>query len=69
VEELHLSAVECTWGSGNMQKKIRTAKTSLSEPSNSEAEVVNGKMETHKPPGAEQIPWEMIQAGGKKISV
>jgi hypothetical protein len=35
------------------------------EPSISEVEVAIGKLKRYKSPGADRIPAEMIQAGGK----
>jgi hypothetical protein len=35
------------------------------EPSIPEAEVAIGKLKKYKSPGADQIPAELIQAGGK----
>jgi hypothetical protein len=65
VEELFLPAVECTWEGGVRQGEKQTAKPFVSEPSASEAEVAIGKLKRYKSPGVDQIPAEMIQAGGE----
>jgi hypothetical protein len=37
------------------------------EPSASEVELVVDKLKSHKSPGTDQIPAELIEAGGRKI--
>jgi hypothetical protein len=64
VDELLLSAIECTWGVGIRQKEIQTAEPFVPEPSISEVEVAIGKLKKYKSPGTDQIPAELIQAGG-----
>jgi hypothetical protein len=49
---------------GIRQTEIQTADPSVPEPSISEFEVVIGKLKRCKSPGADQIPAELIQAGG-----
>jgi hypothetical protein len=60
VEELLLSAVECTmWGT--RQTEIRKVEPFVLEPSISEVEVAVAKLKRYKSPGSDQIPAEMIQ--------
>ena len=49
------------------QREIHTAEPLVLEPSASEVELANEKLKSHKLPGVEQIPGEMIKAGGKTI--
>jgi hypothetical protein len=49
---------------GVRQTEIHTAEPLVPQPSASEAEVGIGKLRRCKSPGADQIPTEMIQAGG-----
>jgi hypothetical protein len=44
---------------------MHTTKPFVSEPSASEAEVAVGKLKRYKSPGVDQIPAELIQAGGE----
>jgi hypothetical protein len=37
------------------------------EPSTSEAEVAIGELKSYKSPGVDQIPAELIQAGGETL--
>jgi hypothetical protein len=46
---------------------MHTAKPFVSEPSASEAEVATGKLKRYKCPGVDQIPAELIQAGGETL--
>jgi hypothetical protein len=46
---------------------MHTAEPFLPEPSASEDEVAIGKLKRYKFPGADQIPAELIQAGGKTL--
>jgi len=48
------------------QTEIRTAEPTVSEPSTFEVEMA-GKMKRHKSPGIDQIPTELIKAGGRTI--
>jgi hypothetical protein len=46
---------------------MHTAEPFVPEPSSSEVEVAIGKLKKHKSPGADQIPAELIQAGGETL--
>jgi hypothetical protein len=50
---------------GIRQTEIQTAETSVPETSISEVEVAIGKLRRYKSSGADQIPAELIQAGGE----
>jgi hypothetical protein len=49
---------------GIRQTEIQTAEPCVPEPSISEVEVAIGKLKRYKWSGADQIPAELIQAGG-----
>jgi len=49
------------------QAEIHTAKPLVPEPSASEVEVAIDRLKSHKSPGIEQIPAELIKAGGRTI--
>ena len=49
------------------QAEIHTAEPLVHEPSASEVELAIDKLKSHKSPGIDQIPAELIKAGGKKI--
>jgi hypothetical protein len=49
---------------GVRQTEIRIAEPFVPEPSASEVEVAIGKLKKYKSPGVDQIPAELIQAGG-----
>jgi hypothetical protein len=49
------------------QTEIHTAKPLIPEPTVSEFELVIEKLESHKSPGIDQIPAELIKAGGRTI--
>jgi hypothetical protein len=49
------------------QTEIHTAKPLVTEPSAFEVEMAIEKLKRHKSPGIDQIPAELIKAGGKKI--
>jgi hypothetical protein len=47
-----------------MQTEMHTAEPFVPEPSSSEIEVAIGKLKRYKSPGVDQIPAELLQAGG-----
>jgi hypothetical protein len=49
---------------GIRQTEIHTAEPFVPEPSASDVEVAIGKLKRFKSPGVDQIPAELIQAGG-----
>jgi hypothetical protein len=49
------------------QTEIHTAEPLVPEPSNSEVEMASEKLKRHKSPGIDQIPAELIKAGGRTI--
>ena len=49
------------------QTEIQTVEPLVPEPSASEFEQAIDKVKSHKPPGIDQIPAEMIKAGGRTI--
>jgi hypothetical protein len=50
------------------QEDIHTAELLVPEPSVSEFELAIEKLKSHKSPGIDQIPAELIKAGGRTIS-
>jgi hypothetical protein len=46
---------------------MHTAEPFVPEPSASEVEVAVGKLRSYKSPSVDQIPAELIQAGGKTL--
>jgi hypothetical protein len=52
---------------GVRQTEMHTAEPYLPDPNASEAEVAIGKLKRYKSPGVDQIPAEIIQAGGKTL--
>jgi hypothetical protein len=46
---------------------MHTAKPFVPEPSPSEAEVAIGKLKMYKSPSVDQIPAELLQAGGETL--
>jgi hypothetical protein len=53
---------------GVRQTEIHIAEPFVPEPSASEVEVAIGKLKSYKSPGIDQIPAELIQAGGETVS-
>jgi hypothetical protein len=49
------------------QTEIHTTEPLVPEPSTFEVEMAVGKLKTHKSPGIDQIPVELIKAGGRII--
>jgi hypothetical protein len=52
---------------GVRQTEMRTAEPFVPEPSTSEVEIAIGKLKRYKSPGVDQIPAELIQAGGETL--
>ena len=50
------------------QAEIHTVEPLVPEPSVFEVELAIGKLKNHKPTGINQIPAELIKAGGRTIS-
>ena len=50
---------------GIRQTEIHTAEPLVTEPSASEVEWAIEKLKSHKSPGTDQIPAELIEAGGR----
>ena len=49
------------------QAEIHTSEPLVPDPSASEVELAIEKLKSHKSPGIDQIPAELIKAGGKAI--
>jgi hypothetical protein len=49
------------------QAEIHTAEPLVPEPSDSQVEMAIEKLKRHKSPGIDQIPAELIKAGGRTI--
>ena len=49
------------------QAEIHTAEPLVPEPSVAEVELAIEKLKSHKSPGIDQIPAELIKAGGRTI--
>jgi hypothetical protein len=49
------------------QAEIHTAEPLVPDPSTSEFELAIGKLKSHKSPGINHIPAELIKAGGRTI--
>ena len=49
------------------QAEIHTAEPLVPEPSAAEVELAIDKLKSHKSPGIDQIPAELIKAGGRTI--
>jgi hypothetical protein len=55
------------WVSDVRQAEIHTAEPLVPEPSALEVELAIEKLKSHKTPGIDQIPAELIKAGGRTI--
>jgi len=67
VEELFFPVIRCAWCYGVKdvgQAEIHTAEPLVPEPSVFALELAIGKLKRHKSPGIDEIPAEMIKAGG-----
>jgi len=65
LEESFLSTIERTWLNDGRQCGIHTAEPLVPEPSAFEVEMAIEKLKRHKSPGMDQIPPELIKAGGR----
>jgi hypothetical protein len=50
------------------QMDIHTAEASVPEPSLVEVEIAIGKLKSYKSPATDQIPAELIEAGGETLN-
>jgi len=67
VEELFLPAIPRACDKNVRQAEIRAAEPLVPEPSADEVELAIDKLKSHKSPGIDQMPAELIKAGGRKI--
>ena len=67
MEELFLPAIQRTWVKDVGQAEIHTAEPLVPEPSASEFEQAIDKLKRVKSPDIDQIPAELIKAGGRTI--
>ena len=67
MEKLFLPAIQRAWVKDVGQAEINTAEPLVPEPSVSEVELAIDKLKSHKSAGIDQIPAELIKAGGRKI--
>ena len=65
MEEPFLPTIECTWFNDVRQKEIHTAEPLVPQPSAFEVEMATEKIKRHKSPDSDQIPAELIKAGGR----
>ena len=64
MEEIFFPAIQRAWVKDVGQAEIHTAEPLVPEPSASEVELAIAKLKSHKSPGTDQIPAELIKAGG-----
>ena len=64
MEELFLPAIDLHWVNDIKHTAIHTAEPLVPEPSAFEVELATENLESHKSPGIDQIPTELIKAGG-----
>jgi hypothetical protein len=67
VKELFLPDIELHGVSNVRQAEIHTAELPVPEPSALEVGLAIGKLKSHKSPVIDQIPAELIKAGGRTI--
>ena len=67
VGKLFFSSVEYTWVNDARQKELHTAEMLVPEPSAFEVELATEKLKSYKSPHIDQIPAELIKAGGRTI--
>ena len=67
MEEPFLSAIKCTWVHDVRQTEIHIAEPIVPQPSAFEVEMTVEKIKRHKSHGIDQIPAEMIKAGGRTL--
>jgi len=64
----HFSQLSNVHGANDVrQTELHVAGPLVPEPSDSEVELAIGKVNKHKSPGMDQIPAELIKAGGRTI--
>ena len=66
MEESFLVAVKCTWVTVG-QTEIHTAEPLVPEPNAFQVEIAIEKLKRQKWPGIDQIPAELIKAGGRTV--
>ena len=67
MEQQFFSAIECTWVNNDNQTEVHTAEPLVPEPSVFEFELAIEELKHHKSSGSDQIPSEMLKAGGRTI--
>jgi hypothetical protein len=68
MEEFLLSLIECAYRVNNdRQMDIHAAEPLVSNPSPFEVEIATENLKKYKSLGSDQIPAEMIQAGGETL--
>jgi hypothetical protein len=51
----------------DIRQKVHTAEPLVPGPSRLEVDIITAKLKKYKSPGSDQIPTELIQAGGKTL--
>jgi hypothetical protein len=67
VEELLLSVIECTEVTDVRQIDAHTTEPLVPDPSPFEFEITIAKFKRYKSPGSDQIPAELVEAGGETL--
>jgi hypothetical protein len=67
VEKFLYPGAKCTWGSDVRQMDIHTAEPLVPEPSLVKVEITIGKLKSYKSQGSDNIPAELIKAGGETL--